>query len=298
MTASLSVTLFRSSVAAGSVLILAASAIFTESTQKPAPPPDNWNGTNFVTAHSASVTARGDPFDPSIHGAMTPQGAICSNELNAAIYRQDVLHAFEAKAHFDNCAFDASTEYVDSLIAEARDSIDHIQGAGTDGDVPGEVREAMLSFGQALHAIQDFYAHSNYVELMQARVPAISDEAAIPIVEFWKPAGRQQLRNLAVTGLHSGRVWWSLPNNTCSASVPSHGDLAKDSPDTKAGKESSIFMHKLTGQFVSNHTVAFNLAARATREFLRWAGQTYPQIEKFCGQTLRYVVLPDRRAGD
>jgi hypothetical protein len=271
---------------------------FAESRDPPPPPRDEWKGTNFITAHSASVTARGDPFDPSIHGALTPQGAYCSDELNSAIYRQDVLHAFEAKAHFDNCAFEAAVDYVDSLVLEARNSIGDIKEFGMGGGIPKEMRKAMLALGQALHAIQDFYAHSNYVELVQGRLPPASDEASIPIIEFWKPAGREQLRVLAMSGLYSGKVWWSFPNSTCEGCVPSHGDLAKDSPETKSGKRSSAFKHKLTGQYISNHTLAFNLAARATREFLRWAGNTNPQIEKACGQTLKYIVQPDRRAVD
>jgi hypothetical protein len=296
MTPSLKRTRARAASAAA-VFLLTAFPVLAQQPQKPPPPPDEWKGTNFVTAYGASVSARGDPFDPAAHGAMTPQGEICSNELNSAIYRQDVLHAFESKAHFDNCAFEESAEYVSVLIAEARDHIARIQGGGSGNDVPAGLRQAMLAFGQALHGIQDFYAHTNYVELMQMRSPGMTDEAAISILEFWRPAGREQLRKLAASGLHSGQVWWSLPH-VCESSVPSHGDLAKDSPDTKSGKQSSIFKHALTGRFLSNHTVAFNLASRATREFLRWAGQTYPQIERFCGQTLRYNVQPDRRAAD
>lgn len=279
-------------------MLLICTLAIAQPPDKPLPPSDDWKGTNFVTAQSASVAARGDPFDPSLHGAMTPQGEICSNELNRAIYRQDVLHAFESKAHFDNCAFEDSSNYVDELVAEARKQLSRIPvNAAAGGDVPAEARAAMHAFGRALHGIQDFYAHTNYVELVQERSPNLASESAILLVEFWKPAGREYLRKLVADGLHSGRVAWSLPH-TCAASVPSHGQLAKDSPKTPAGTKPSIFRNSLTGQSISNHNVAFNLASRATREFLRWAGESHPQLEKFCGQTVKYIVQQDRRKTD
>jgi hypothetical protein len=290
----------RKRVAAQAVFVAlalaAACAAHGQTKKKPQPPPDDWKGTNFVTALPASVSAAGEPFDPSVLGAMTPQGAVCSEELNAAIYRQDVLHAFESKAHFDNCAFDDAAAYVDTLVGEARTRIARIGPTNT-GEVPPELRAAMLAFGQALHAIQDFYAHSDYVEWIQQRSPAPGDEAAIPLVEFWTPPGRERLRDLARNGLVSGRVWWSVPGY-CAPDAPTHADLAKDNAGTKAGARPSLFTHKLTGQRISNHTVAFNLASRATREFLRWAGSKSPEIEKYCGPTVRYIVPQDRREAD
>jgi hypothetical protein len=263
----------------------------------PSPPADDWKGTNFVTAKSASVSAKGDPFDPSIHALITPQGKICSNELNAAIYRQDVLHALESKAHFDNCAFDESVAYIEKLVAAGHDRIAEIRADADAAEVPAQLKEAMLSFGQALHAIQDFYAHSNYLELVQKQQPALAREGQIPIVEFWRPAGRDQLSKLRENGLTSGRVWWSFPQQ-CPATVPTHGMMAKDSPTTDSGRLPSKFRNALTGQALDQHTVAFNLATRSTQEFLRWAGKTHPQIEKHCGATLKHLVQSDRRAND
>lgn len=279
------------------VCTLLALTTIGQTPPKPKPPTDDWRNTNFVTALSASITASGDPFDPSVHGVMTPQGEVCSNELNAAIYRQDVGHAFESRAHFDNCAFEESANYIDAFLDKARRQIESIPPDADPSDMPAEVLAAMLAFGQALHGIQDFYAHSNYVELMQALSPNLANETELPIVEVWSPSGRAELLRLTTDGLYSGRVWWSLPHR-CDAKVPTHAALAKDGPNTPAGKEHSNFRHALTGKQVSNHLVAYNLASRATRELLRWAGQTYPQLEKFCGPTLRFNVQPDRRADD
>jgi len=277
------------------LLLLIAWPAFAQSPESPKLPLDDWKEPNWVTADTASVTTAGKPYDPTTHTLMTQGGKDCSKQLHMAMYRQDFLHFEESKAHFDNCAFKESLAYIDSLINEARDKIAHIQG--TSGGVPAEMLDAMLTLGQALHAMQDFYAHTNYVELMQKQFPNIADESDIPIMQFWTDKGHKKLLDLAANGLISGRFQWSYPH-LCSSGVPSHGDLAKDSANTPAGAQPSIFKRRLTGQTLSNYTIAFNLASRTTSEFLRWVGQASPQIEKFCGPTIKYIVQPDRRAAD
>jgi hypothetical protein len=287
----------RSSPRVQTFLLLLTATMAAQTAKPPPPPADDWKGTNFVTAQSASVAAKGDAFDPSIHAAITPAGMVCSDILNSAIYRQDVLHAFDATVHFDNCVFENSLDYVDALVADARTKIAGLRNLAGTADLPLPFRDAMLAFGQALHAVQDFYAHSNYVELMQSRFPLVTNETDIPIVEIWTPAGRKHLLGLTAAGLYSGRVWWSLPHR-CVPDIPTHAELAKDSPAMPAGARLSIFKHPLTGREISNHVFAFNLASRATREFLRWAAQNRPELEKLCGPTLKYIVQADRRAAN
>lgn len=79
----------------------------TSGQERPTPPlpPDEWSGTDFDTAPGVSLDPE-HPFSLTAHEALTPAGKACSNELNRAIYRQDLVHAFESRAHFDNCAFD------------------------------------------------------------------------------------------------------------------------------------------------------------------------------------------------
>lgn len=265
--------------------------------EKPQPPPDDWTQTNFSQSNSACVQPGCKPFDLSAHAAMTPQGEQCSNELNAAIYRQDVLHAFEAKAHFDNCAFDDATSYVDELVAE---TLAQLRAGPTPRPGANELQSphakaAALAMGQALHAIQDFYAHSNYVELIQAQMPNIRSQADLPLVEIWKPSGKARLAALKTAGLVSGRVWWGVPQR-CSAAVPTHANLAKDSPGTPAGGASSSFKRPFDNAVVVNNEVATNLAVRASREFLAWMATQAPQLEAVCGSTVRFIVQRDRRS--
>ena len=277
-------------------VLLISPPVVCQVTTRPDPPADQWQGTNFKAALGISLVSE-EPFDPSVHGSMTPSGEKCSNELNAAIYRQDVLHAFESRAHFDNCEFDAALNYMASLIGEAAAKIGQITPGQVAGDVvPPPLLEGMLAYGQALHAIQDFYAHSNYVELMQKLSPGMTSEAAMPVVEVWTPSGRAQIRNLISKGLVSGRVWWSLPH-ACSSDVALHRDLAKDSMSTPAGLNPSIWTD-LGGRRIANFTVSYNLASRATGDFLRWAAKTTPSMRKYCGDVLKYIVQSELRGAE
>ena len=61
-------------------------------------------------------------------------------------------------AHFDSCRFPESTERIRSLYTAAI--------GGLDPATPDLIL-ATLSFGRLLHPVQDFYAHSNYVELLE-----------------------------------------------------------------------------------------------------------------------------------
>lgn len=277
------------------VAAISAQAALAEGSAKHKAPPDEWKGTNWAAANSASISSKGEPFDPPIHAKITPQGEICADQLNAAIYRQDVLHAFESKAHFDNCDFDSSVSYIHALIAEAERAVAKAPASPEDKDVPKEVEQAMLNLGQALHAIQDFYAHSNYVELMQARHPEFNSASKLPVVEVWKSDGLAKLMKLKSEGLYSGQVSWSFPYK-CDKEVPTHAALAKDSPTTSAGKAASTFKDQLTGKPINNHLIAYRLALRASQDFLRWAGKTNPKLEIYCGSTLKYIVQTDRRS--
>ncbi len=137
----------------------------------------------------------------------------CTDKLIRVQWLQDVVHQAESKAHFDNCDFAGGRAYVVERIESARKSVKN-------KDVP----TAITAIGQALHAIQDFYAHSNYVEMMAAQH---ADFASVRIVPIWTDAGGVRLQELIAAGLVSGRVWWGAPKR-CADSVKTHGEMAKD----------------------------------------------------------------------
>lgn len=278
-------------------IVLTLATCHTVLAEKPAAPKDEWKGTNFNTAHSASVSSV-RPFDPSIHEKMTPTGAVCTEQLNAAIYRQDVLHAFESRAHYDNCAFELANDYILSLLAKSEHAFSQRPDQLADAErVPQNILDGMLFLGQILHAIQDFYAHSSYVEFIQQQEVIPELEQNIPVILLWTDQGQRQLIKYADQGLRSGKVWWTFPQH-CKGDTPTHSDLAKDSPSTPAGSKESVWKRAVGTRFQNNYNIAYNLAHRSTRGFLQWSGKHWPIIEKYCGKTLKYIITRDLRQAD
>ncbi|WP_437727617.1 hypothetical protein [Sorangium sp. So ce861] len=164
----------------------------------------------------------------------------------------DVAFALNNAAHFDDCNFSGGAAFVAAKQAEAVRAL----GPGLpllDGDAL-----AMLAFGRSLHAVQDFYAHTNWVELggdvlvdqSLTAFPALTPYAAIPstgfiVVQGVKPKRMTvtrhahapypeyaivTVRNQRKTayGLVSGTVEYE-PGNYCPPPVAmTHDELSKD----------------------------------------------------------------------
>jgi hypothetical protein len=98
--------------------------------------------------------------------------------------------------HFDNSAFSAGIEHVEALWARIE--------AGA---------SSMVNFGRLTHTIQDFYSHSNWVELHQHVTP-------LPV---W---------NLSIVSLPPGTLSGTYPGRKGRTGqiVPTHAELNKDSP--------------------------------------------------------------------
>ena len=199
----------------------------------------------------------------------------CSRQLNYALYWQDFPHQFESKAHFDNCAFKLSINYIDSLTKLAAKDVQQ-----------GQKNMAIFKIGQALHAIQDFYAHSNYVELMEKEFDNFDDVAVLPV---WTSNGQEDLTGLVEKGLVSGYVFWGFPQQ-CKKGVPSHSELAKDngSADGNGGKSTNW-------PGWTRFAVARELASQASRQFIRFTLLKHPALLEHCGTRFGYTVLNDSR---
>ncbi len=116
-----------------------------------------------------SISKHKQIFKEMVFATADNEDSNCSRQLVQAIYLQDIGHFFDANAHFDNCTFDGSIDYIESLLGEADDLVKsaHTHRDGGQYRRGGTaVAEAMTRLGQVLHAVQDFYAHSNYVDLM------------------------------------------------------------------------------------------------------------------------------------
>lgn len=217
------------------------------------------------------------PFGTETHTAIVKTAKTCSDPLIRAVYWQDYYHQFESKAHFDNCAFEDSIRYIEEL-QQAVDA--HVNTARTP-----DTDKLMFTLGQALHAIQDFYAHSDYIERMQARHARFRD---VPIVAVWLEEGQSRLRELARDGLVSGVVWWGSPKY-CTADTPTHSQLNKDEEGKGHGAEKTLWPNW------SHFDAARRLAQEATEEFLRHAFRRWPILANKCGNAVVYVVAPESR---
>ncbi len=272
------------------VVFSGASAAFAGS---PPTAPKPQTGVPSLVDASAPVLCIGcaDPFDLTTHKALLKD--LASNpfvgELRRALYQQDFVHQFESRAHFDNCDFDSSIEYIEELLHEVGRHAARAQTSATKGDHEARddaVKLAFFSLGQALHAVQDFYAHSNYVEMSAPKVKRVTD---IELIAPWRPAGQQRLLELRNEGLISGYVFWGFPQ-MCPDGTASHGDLAKDSASTPSGRQKLKHLQNIT-----QHGIAVSLARDTSEALVDDMFKKWPVLKDANGEYIALDVLIDRR---
>lgn len=210
-------------------------------------------------------------------------------ELRKALYFQDTLLQFSSKAHFDNCDFDGSIAYLNSLLDEVAATATAARAAAArndSGQVKAETRRAFYAIGQALHGIQDFYAHTNYVELSATQTTRVDD---MPILKPWAETDQRRIRELQSKGLVSGFVFWGFPQK-CAAGTPSHSELAKDSPSTTSGRKTLATVGGKT-----QYEIAVHLAKKASVTFINEAFAKWPVLKDVNGERVAFEVLIDRR---
>lgn len=91
--------------------------------------------------------------------------------------------------HYDNNAFRLGDAYVEQMHNVIVDAL-----------AAGQALLAWQAFGRILHAVQDFYAHSNYVELWCELQPGSAPEQISPLLADLLHDPR----------LHSGRLYYPL----------------------------------------------------------------------------------------
>jgi hypothetical protein len=79
--------------------------------------------------------------------------------IQAANVATDVEHALDNANHFDDCNFTGGSKVVQDSQAEA------VAQLNPSVATPEADLAAVRAFGRSLHAVQDFYAHTNWVEL-------------------------------------------------------------------------------------------------------------------------------------
>ncbi|WP_437915781.1 hypothetical protein WME73_11980 [Sorangium sp. So ce302] len=108
----------------------------------------------------ASSTAPGEPNHEEITStALAFLKPAVISALKIGNVSTDAEFYFSNAAHFDDCNFSGGAAFIAEKQAEAVAAL----GPGIaqlDGDAL-----ALLAFSRSLHAVQDFYAHTNWVEL-------------------------------------------------------------------------------------------------------------------------------------
>ena len=261
----------------------------TGSKPPPPPPPAELPDKSQTRAVIICVDCD-EPFDFKTHNALLDDllKSPYITELRKALYFQDTFHQFESKAHFDNCDFQSAMDYLVALLNEVGSHTAAAEAAKASDKSAADAAllKAFFALGQALHGTQDFYTHTNYVELQTPKVEKVTD---IGIMAPWRAEDQQRILQLQSQGLISGVVFWGFPKK-CPANTISHGDLAKDSPSTKSGQKLVAHLQNL-----SQHRVAAYLAREASLQLMRDAFKRWPQLRETNGPYVPFDVLVDRR---
>jgi hypothetical protein len=189
----------------------------------------------FDIQYHAALTDEACPDDPTI------KANLCV--IVAANVATD-LDQFDSALHFDNCAFGPGAQRIYDLwqLIESRT----IQ------------ENPFILFGTAIHTVQDFYAHSNWIELHDTERP-------IPLWDLNV--------NSLPAAIVSGTFFLDTPK-LCGPDAPSHAQLNKDNPDSPEGSK-IVQDGPNAGQTLFD--LAFGAALRATEvQFERLIGAVHP----------------------
>ena len=167
-----------------------------------------------MTVDSRDEHMDGLKFNVSNHSRITSEAnsGILTSEQLAIVIANNVAqdgHQVDSKRHFDNCCFAEGAAYIKDEWHKIEVETDPL------------TETALIAFGRLLHTVQDFYAHSNWIELHQSDDP-------IPIWDL--------NLNTLPSGIVSGT--WSIgyPKN-CTSQAPHHSQLNKDDPESEEGRK-------------------------------------------------------------
>jgi hypothetical protein len=184
--------------------------------------------------------------------------------VNLANVMQDLLYFWEPQYHGDRksgetheIAFNRTRDYI---ITQEQKIINLLQN--------GETLEAAIETGKALHAVQDFYSHSNFVELNET--DRLNAKAALTNSTIRIPS------NVEMCGFWTEPPSKPLPcSDNGSKYRPedplkySHVDHNKDDPGSPAGTND----YEWANENATQHTIEF--ITQTWGEFLNQKPLTY-----------------------
>jgi Heterokaryon incompatibility protein Het-C len=128
-----------------------------------------------------------EPAVMGLHAGITKEAlgeTLCAGNLKAVMDANESQDApgsegeKEKRRHFEGSVFPAALAYVNREKTRALN-------LSTEADSDGESRaDALRHLGLMLHAVQDFYLHTNYVELALEDAHNKSDPYNIPLVDW------------------------------------------------------------------------------------------------------------------
>ncbi len=209
---------------------------------------------------------------------------VCRIRLNRSQTLQDFFLPSKSKAHFDNCAFQKSINYINRIEnqnkAFSKEYAEELAKGEDEKALNLLKRKILFNTGKILHASQDFYSHSNFVEIMQTKYERLE---GVPLIDVWSEIGQRRILELQnKNGLISGKAWWVFPKR-CSKKSPSHAKLAKDSIKYDSGKEPTTWKNRETGKKLNGFEAAVYFAEKSTYQFLLHTFDKYPMLKSYCG---------------
>lgn len=144
-------------------------------------------------------------------GRLPPEFPLFKSQLDGIVFGNLVSDANlgSSGVHFDNCAFREGLARIANcwrLIESEKDRFS---------------QRSLKAFGGLLHTTQDFYAHSNWVELRQLESP----------LSLWD----QDMASLPA-GILSGTILHEEPKH-CAPDTPDHNLVNKDAAFSEQGKK-------------------------------------------------------------
>lgn len=129
--------------------------------------------------------------------------------------------------HFDNNRLDEGRAHVETMMEQARVGLAGSL-SGSEVDVR-RVGVALMDFGRALHAIQDFYAHSTWIDNNRDLIRIGGRIESCPL---WngEQLGEANLGGITIFGTQTGYVDLATPPGSVT-----HAALNKDAPGSSQG---------------------------------------------------------------
>ena len=194
--------------------------------------------------------------------------------FNQAHLYQDIFFFFFSKTHFDNCCFAESIEQINQHLM--RIESDYFKFAeAIEPKEKQKLKQAIIfRTGRILHSVQDFFSHSNYVELMEKKYQKIDE---VPVLDFWTKTGQEEILKLTHSGLISERFFFSFPHK-CPPNSPGETQLGKDKEQTLAGKRKTNWLNTKKQNNISGFEAAILLAEKSTYNVLFQLFIKYPLL--------------------